>query len=255
LASKEPIKTTKIAIRNITNGITAIPTELICSYAITILSLIGIFYVWKKNRQKYYFIFLSLLTGFFVPVIVASFTERYFVFLIVLFYLFAAIGIFKLYEINLKNNPASRSLLTIYLALFIIFSGLTGIGKGTLPFIPHSFYERFDAKKYFTELEEFYSYVKNNTEENDIIMASRRPYEVYYFTERPTIIFPLATAEEIQKFIKKYQVKWVIWMGTPKMVGDKYYRFWLPDEIPENIKPIFKNYGGNLFKVEYYLGE
>jgi hypothetical protein len=226
----------------------AIPSLLIYSYAFTILILIGIIKTFK-NRDKYYYIYFALFLNILIPVLAIGFEDRYHIIALVLFYLFAAVGIIKIYE---KSHQALKSTLTIYLFIFIIFNALVGIGKGTLPFIPHSFYARFDADKYFTELKEFYDYVKNNTGENDVIMASRRPYEVNYFTGRPVVIFPYATTPQIQQFMTKYQVKWVIWMGTPSKEGDKYYRFWLPEEIPQNIKPVFKNTGGDLFLVESY---
>jgi hypothetical protein len=130
---------------------------------------------------------------------------------------------------------------------------MIGIVKGTLPYIPHSFYQRFNAKLYFSDLKEFYTYVKKNTSPQDVIMASRRPYEVYYFTERPTVIFPFTDSQGVQKFMKKYQVKWIIWMGQPIEVGNKFLIFWPKDQIPANIKPVFKNTSGSLYQVENYL--
>ncbi|MFA6410521.1 MAG: hypothetical protein WCW26_03025, partial [Candidatus Buchananbacteria bacterium] len=79
--------------------------------------------------------------------------------------------------------------------------------------------------------------------------------EVSYFTERPVVIFPFTNDKGVQEFIKKYNVKWVIWAGNPEKIDGKYYRFWLPEEIPDNIKPVFKNTGGDLFEVKYYLNE
>lgn len=256
LALKNPFKTIKsIIVEHIGLGLILIPQFLITSYVITVLSLIGIFYVLKKDRQKYYFIFLSMITGFLLPVVGIGFEDRYLIFLIILFYFFAALAVFKLYDTKLKNNALGRSAVAIYLFIFIIFNGLVGIGKGTLPLIPHSFYQRFDSEKYFTDLKEFYHYVKNNTPKDEVVMASRRPYEIYYFTERPTVIFPFTDEKGVQQFMKKYQVKWVIWMGQPIIVGDKFLVFWPEGKTPKNITPVFKNAGGDLFKVEYYIDE
>jgi len=248
----QPWLVIKTNLMNLYAIIISIPKALLSSYIIGLASLIGIITVWQKEKSKYYFLFLAIILNI-VIISMIEFTDRYLIILIILLYLFASIGIFKLIDDGLGNKKSLKSLLSIYLLVFITFGTVVGIGQGTLPYIPHSFYERFDADKYFTELEEFYGYVKDNTAENDVVMASRRPYEVYYFTNRPTILFPFATTEEIQEFMKKYQVKWVIWMGTPKKVDGNYYRFWLPEEIPENIKPVFKNTGGDLFKVEYYI--
>lgn len=252
LAWHNPYQTAKIATENIIIGVKSIPKLLIGSYLITILALIGIFYVWKKEKEKYYFIFLLILTGFFVPVLAAGFEGRYHVFLIPIFYLLAAIGILELYEVKLKNSPAIRSSLMIYLLLFIVLNFSVGFIKGGFALVPHNFYERFDEKNYFSELEKFYAYVKNNTPKDDAIMASRKPYEVNYFTDRPTVIFPYTDTAGVQKFMKKYQIKWAIWIGAPSKEDGKYYRFWLPEDIPDNLKPVFKNRAGDLFKVEYY---
>ena len=73
-----------------------------------------------------------------------------------------------------------------------------------------------------------------------------------YFIERPVIIFPFTDEKGIQEFMKKYNVKWLIWMGQPSKIDGKYWKFFLPNEIPENVKLIYKNTGGELFKVEYY---
>ncbi|MFA5022528.1 MAG: glycosyltransferase family 39 protein [Patescibacteria group bacterium] len=252
LAWHNPYKTAEMAITKIIDGIKFTPQLLIGSYLITLLTLIGIFYVCKTERKKYYFIFILILTGFLVPVLAIGFEDRYHIELIIIFYLLAALGILQLYEVKFKDDLAFKSILMIYLFLFITLNFLGGVIKGSFALVPHNFYQRFDEKGYFSGLEDFYSYVKNNTESTDVVMTSRRPYEVNYFTDRPTVTFPYADADGVQEYIKKYQVKWIIWMGTPQKENDKYYRFWLPQEIPDNIKPVFKNTGADLFEVEYY---
>jgi hypothetical protein len=253
LALKKPIQTISTILKNIGIGLISLPTKLIGSYLISFLSLIGLVYLWQKYRQKYYFIFLTILLGFLIPVAIVQFSDRYLILLIILFYFLASIGFFKLAHLIFKNNLLLRSLLIIYLASFIVLGGLIGLAKATIPYIPHSFYQRFDAQEYYTNLQEFYDYIKNNTGQDEVIMVSRQPYSVHYFTERPTILFPFTDRVGVQEFIKKYQVRWLIWMGQPSKIDGKYWKFFLPEEIPENIKPVFKNKAGDLFKLDYYL--
>lgn len=253
IAWHHPWRTIKMAVNYVAEVVSVIPNLLIKSYVITFLCILGIWHVIKKDRQKYYFVFLAMLIGFLLPILVAGYTDRYFIFVIVMFYFFACLGIFKLYDTSFKKNPVTRSLLIIYVFVFLMWSSLVGISLGTLPNIPHSFYQRFDAQKYYSDLEMFYNYIKENTQPDDVIMASRHPYEVYYFTQRPTVIFPFTDYQGVQDFMKKYNVKWIIKAGHPIIVGDKFLIFWPDSQYPENIKPVFENTGGEFFKVEYYI--
>jgi len=247
---QKPLLSLTIAAKNIFSGIMAVPDKLLSSYPIFIFMLIGLYFT--KDRKKYLFIFFTVILTFIITVLSVYFEPRYLIFLIIIFYLFACIGIFHLYDNKFKNNPVAASVLTLYLALFIFLNGFIGVVKGTLPYIPHSFYKRFDANAYYYDLNDIYSYIKDNSKKNDAVMASRRPYGIYYFTKQPTIIFPYATEKEIQSLMKKYNVRWLLWQGQPEKVDDKFWKFFLPDEIPSNITPVLKNSAGDLFYVDYY---
>ncbi|MFA6410765.1 MAG: glycosyltransferase family 39 protein, partial [Candidatus Buchananbacteria bacterium] len=146
---QQPIQTSISMAKILFNSLISLPKYVIGSYLISILTLMGMWLALKKEWSKYLFLFLAMLLGFILPGVII-FTDRYFIILIVLFYLFVCLGVTKLYD-NLAKDKLLQAMLIIYLSLFIAVGALVGIGKGTLPYIPHSFYKRFNADQYFTD--------------------------------------------------------------------------------------------------------
>jgi len=235
----------------ILDGIINSPEMLMKSYLFFILALIGLFYYFKEQRKKFYSLALLFLFGFVIPGIV-SVTDRYYIILIALLFIMSVYGLKKIWNGLLYNKLKIKNLIIIYLTIYILASGALGAVNGSIALTPHNFYARFDEKQYFDNLKKVYDYLRDNAPPGEAVMVSRRPYEIYYFTNHPTVIFPFTDEKGIQEFMEKYQIKWIIWLGVPIVEGNKFLVFWPDGKHPTNISLIYKNSAAGLYHVDYY---
>jgi 4-amino-4-deoxy-L-arabinose transferase-like glycosyltransferase len=174
-----------------------------------IFIIVGIYVMLRQEKTGYKFLLVSLLI---LPLLFFSFAfhreSRYVLSYMPVYAIFCGLAL----RFESKNFGKYLKYLPLAAVLVCVISLFTGLS--------YAWNDRVSGES----LVEGSLYLKNITQESDIVMTESRPY-IYYFSERRAVRFP-DSPEDVSRVIEYYKVKFIFVYkfepGNPPYVADYF---------------------------------
>jgi 4-amino-4-deoxy-L-arabinose transferase-like glycosyltransferase len=174
-------------------------TSTICPIAFLFLMLLSYFFISPQARAFLELLLIFLCGNIILIPFYQHVEQRYFVFLIpfVAIYTAAMFGWLDARIIDYRFKIAFRTLISVTIVTLIVVPNI-------------SFYKKEMASSMRDDdLKTAGTWIRNHSSKSAIVM-SNSPYRMSYYSARPAVMLPLASTDTIQEICNHYQVTYVV---------------------------------------------